>query len=191
MRGTSLELHLEPVLGLELEMELFFFFFFGFIQPNSSLVFTASFDSARLVGQIRLTVVGGTMEISRPMWEMAMSMGAALGRTVMLLSFHPQDSQRVAYCLHSRCSLSCHESTDSHDNAKLQPQMLCYHLASPAQRRHQVPYVNAHQIDQHPVNVGRQLGSKRGQGAVAKEAKSMESRKKKNSVHAACLPTYM
>lgn len=50
-----------------------------FIQPNSSLVLSASFDSARLIGQIRLTAVGGTIEMSRPMWEIAMSMGDALG----------------------------------------------------------------------------------------------------------------
>lgn len=46
---------------------------------------------------------------------------------------HPQGSQKAAYYSHSSCSLPCHESTDSHDNAKLQPQMLCNHLASPAQ----------------------------------------------------------
>lgn len=110
-----------------------------FIQPNSSLVLSASFDSARLIGQIRLTAVGGTIEMSRPMWEIAMSMGAALGgcfgRHCDMALIHPQDSQdsqRAAYS-HPSCSLPCHESTDSHDNAKLQPQMLCYHLASPAQ----------------------------------------------------------
>lgn len=49
-----------------------------------------------------------------------------------------------------------------------------------------------HQIDQHPVNVGRHLGSKRGQGALAKEAKTMESRKDLSTRPAfACLPTYM
>jgi hypothetical protein len=72
-RGAQyLELHLEPVLGLELEMELLF-------SPTSSLVLSASFDSARLVGQIRLTAVGGTIEISRPMWAIAIKTGTGWG----------------------------------------------------------------------------------------------------------------
>jgi len=55
-----LELHLELGLGLEL------------LFSPTAIVPSASFDSARLIGQIRLTVVGGTMEISRPVLEIAM-----------------------------------------------------------------------------------------------------------------------
>lgn len=53
----------------------------------------------------------------------------------------------------------------------------CCVTTSLCPRRHQIPSVNAHQIDQHPVNVGRHSGSKRGQGALAKEAKLMNQGK--------------
>jgi len=61
---------------------------------------------------------------------------------------YPHDFPEAAYS-HSRCNLLCHESTDSHDNAKLQQQMLCYHLASPAQVLN--PYVNAHHTSIRPT----------------------------------------
>lgn len=63
--GQSSELHLE--LGLELEL----------LFSPTAIVLSALFDSACLIGQIRLTVVGGTIEISRPTLEIALRYRAA------------------------------------------------------------------------------------------------------------------